>query len=380
MDNSEFRLEELLMSMFTTPAAVVVGLAQALLRPAFQNGLNKQRKRDWAGAERDYAEMLRKDPNFWPARNNLVIVMMAQRKLDDALVEANLLISEKPTYANAYVLRGDLHFALRDWEGATADYQRALALGGIKPGQAAQIYTSLANLKLVSYNYQRPTDSARTALLDQAQADMDIALLIQPTNVSILSCKAQIMKCRGDLNGALKVYEEGFGIAPYSVLLLIDRSVIYIAQENWAAALKDLNDANYLSGGNAFAYNNRGFVYAVLGELDKALADCDQAITLAPHLVNPYSSRGLTYFLMGRLDEALTDFQHSLTIEPKHDYAMAGAAITLHRLGRIDEAKAQWQALVDLDAEYRDADKLKREYHTADAFVEAARQVAALVQ
>ncbi|MEO8394158.1 MAG: tetratricopeptide repeat protein [Chloroflexota bacterium] len=380
MANSEVNLEELLMSILVAPAAAAVGITQALLRPAFQNGLKKQRKRDWAGAARDYTDMLRKDPNFWPAHYNRVMVLTEQFKFDEALVDVNLLLSRKPSYANAYVLRGNLHFALRDWKQAGVDFQRALALG-VNPPLAAFIHTRLASLKLVAYDQHKPVnDPTRATWLDQAQAEVDIAFLIQAANVIALSSKAQIMKRRGDLSGALAVYQEAFRIAPYSVMLLTDRSTIYIEQENWAAALTDLDKAIYLSGGNGVAYNNRGFVYALQNELDKALADCNQAITLTPRLVNAYISRGLTYFLMDRLDAALADFQHSLALEPMNECAMAGTAITLHRLGRIDEARAQWQALVDFDAEYRDADTLKRVYHTADAFIEEARKVAALLQ
>src|SRR5436190_23805844 len=115
MDNSEFSFEEFLMSMLMAPAAAAVGITQALLHPTFQNGLKKQRKRDWAGAERDYTETLRKDPHFWPAQHNRVIALSEQLKFDEALVDVNLLLSQKPSYANAYVLRGNLHFVLRDW-------------------------------------------------------------------------------------------------------------------------------------------------------------------------------------------------------------------------------------------------------------------------
>ena len=128
----------------------------------------------------------------------------------------------------------------------------------------------------------------------------------------------------------------------------------------------------------ALAYNNRGYICSVMGDYDQALVDCNLALQLNPSLVNGYGSRGHTYFLMGRFEEALTDFDQSANLKPSHAFAIAGQAIAHHALGHLDEAKSRWQTLLRLHHTYQNPDQLMDQYHCADAFLEAARKVAAL--
>lgn len=365
---------------FFTVFVILFIIRQRQLMP-FQNGRRKQHRGDIQGAEADYSEMLRKEPDFWKARYNRALIRFQRGEAEGAFDDVSRVVNLNPRLASAFILRADLYAARKQFDLAARDYQQVLMLP-VKPAQKAYAKTRLGTLKIAEYHQIKPSsDPARSVLLEHALADFDDALRIDPANALALDCKAQVFRLKGDLDAALALYTQAFSRSPYSPVLLTDRATVYIAQGNLDAAIADCDKAIYLSGGKiAIAYNNRGYAHALRGDLELALADCNRAIELSPRLYYAFCSRAYTYFLMGDFDAALADFQAALDIESEHNYALAGKAIVLYHLDRTDEAKTTWRALLELDSEYADPAKLKRDYSSPDSFVEDARKVAALLE
>ena len=55
------------------------------------------------------------------------------------------------------------------------------------------------------------------------------------------------------------------------------------------------------------AYNNRGVVYAALGQYQEAIQDYNQAIELDPKHLYAYNNRGVAYAALGQHQEAIRD-------------------------------------------------------------------------
>jgi tetratricopeptide (TPR) repeat protein len=184
----------------------------------------------------------------------------------------------------------------------------------------------------------------------------------------------------GDYSTAVLMYDVLLKENPGNVLARISRGIAFFALGELDKAIADYTVV--LAAPTRFApliYSIRGYAYGCKGELAKALADGNEGIRLDPKRPFNFGSRGHTYFLMGRYEEALTDFQQSAALKPDHAFALAGQAIALHALGRTDEAKALWHSLTAAQPKYNNPDAIKAEYHPAEAFVEAAHRVAALV-
>ena len=56
-------------------------------------------------------------------------------------------------------------------------------------------------------------------------------------------------------------------------------------------------------------YNNRGFAYAKLGQIQLAIEDFKETILLKPDDANGYHNRGLAYFLQGNNNLGCHDAQ-----------------------------------------------------------------------
>ena len=69
-----------------------------------------------------------------------------------------------------------------------------------------------------------------------------------------------------------------------------------------------------------------GRVYMQTGQYELAIADYDKAITLKPDNGMPYNNRGFAFLLMGNLDAAEADIADSLKLNPDNIYALNSMA------------------------------------------------------
>ncbi len=72
----------------------------------------------------------------------------------------------------------------------------------------------------------------------------------------------------------------------------------------------DSTDASY---NKVNVYNNRGLIYAALGQYQEAIHDYNQAIELNPTDMNAYYNRGLSWFKLGEYKQAI--WNHKRVIE-----------------------------------------------------------------
>ncbi len=151
----------------------------------------------------------------------------------------------------------------------------------------------------------------------------------------------------------------------------------YFQAGDISQALTNHKRAIELEPKNALLYSNRGYLYSRINEFSKALADCNKAISLNPKLVYAYGSRGHLYFLMQKYEDALADFNKAIKIKFTHKFAIVGQSLCQHAIGNINEAIKLWQSVIELDPKYINVEKLVRDYHPAQEFVEAAREIVA---
>jgi tetratricopeptide (TPR) repeat protein len=104
------------------------------------------------------------------------------------------------------------------------------------------------------------------------------------------------------LNNAIKLqpdYEE-----PYN-----NRGNVYAALGQHQRAIEDYNEAIRLKPGFAGAYYNRGNAYAALGYHQRAIEDYNEAIRLKPNNPSAYNDRGTAYLLQGKKNLGCRDAQ-----------------------------------------------------------------------
>jgi tetratricopeptide (TPR) repeat protein len=77
------------------------------------------------------------------------------------------------------------------------------------------------------------------------------------------------------------------------------------------------------------AYNNRGVIYADMGQQNLALADYNEAIRCDPKNAWAWANRGITNAVLRNRKQAIADLRQALAIDPTHQLARD----SLRRLG-----------------------------------------------
>lgn len=130
-----------------------------------------------------------------------------------------------------------------------------------------------------------------------AERYFDNAIQEAPGNVVPIHMKADFLREKGDLTGALALYEQ---------ISRIDRQY----EE---------------------AYFNAGILYLEMDSVQKAYQLFNIAVEVYPLYVKAYYFRGLTAELLGNPAQAKRDYQHALNLAPEYEAAQLG-------LQRVTEA------------------------------------------
>jgi tetratricopeptide (TPR) repeat protein len=196
-------------------------------------------------------------------------------------------IEFRPESAEDYNRRGEAKLARNDFDGALADFKKALELN---PDLAAA--------------------QANRDLAEKARHDRDHG------GAELWHKYGTIKKAEGDLDAALRGFDMAIGQNPEFAEAYNNRGSVRKARGDLAGAMADFNRAIELKPGFAAAYNNRGLEKKANSDLAGAMADYDKAIELKPSLAAAYQNRGDLKHIKGDLDGALADFSKAIELKP----------------------------------------------------------------
>lgn len=156
---------------------------------------------------------------------------------------------------------------------------------------------------------------------------------------------------RGDRQLAIEFYNRclaaGGLTADSAAFFHYARGSLFADLEAYALALPDLTEAIRLLPGNIDAYNDRGVVHHMLGDLDSAIADFDRAIQLDPNDQYAYANRGIAHREKGQLRQAIADFTRAIAL-------YSGDAHSYHNRGIAYLDRGQYElAVADFDKAIR---------------------------
>ncbi|MCX6305131.1 MAG: tetratricopeptide repeat protein [Bacteroidetes bacterium] len=161
---------------------------------------------------------------------------------ENPMVFYNHTISSNPASAMALSNRGLIRADLKDFQGAIADYDKALTL----KHDYAQVYVN-KGVSLAALN-DKPG----------AIAQYDTAISYDPVLFQAHYNKANTKTELGLFDEALKEYDISIKLFPAYVPGYAARGITYYRLQNFAAAEKDFSSAISLDDKNAPAYMNRG--------------------------------------------------------------------------------------------------------------------------
>jgi len=136
----------------------------------------------------------------------------------------------------------------------------------------------------------RAIDFALLQDFTNAESDLNQAVSTDPDNWAVWFCRAQVMARSIEIRRAEQESDREIG---------------------YQSVLRDLSRVIDLEPSFAYAYYNRGTIYAIANDIHAALVDFDKAIELDDTLAEAWYNRGLVLVLLNRMDEAFRDLSRA---------------------------------------------------------------------
>lgn len=246
------------------------------------------------------------------------------------------ILSADPDSAATLNLLAVINASLGRNEEALANYDRALLL---QPG----LLTALNNRGAVLKAMKR---------YDEALDSYDRALVLQPDYAEVISNRASVLHELTRYDEALASYDRALALRPDYAEALNNRGTVLQALRRYAEALRDYDAALSLRHDFVEAFVNRGIVHYELGHFGEALASYDRAISLRPNNADALSNRGNVLGKLQRHDDALASYNAALNLQPHHIEALCNRGTTLRRLKRPEEALASYDRALALHPDH----------------------------
>jgi len=260
-------------------------------------------------------------PEKWadvPVRAGLPAVARV-RALFDARVAA------KPDDADRLGDRAAFRKALFDWNGAEADYTKAIAIDA-------------SAARYLSRSYLRSLRADHAGALTDAKAAYDL----EEGNKDVRDQLAKQLSEAGKVDEALDLLppdpdptsDEGLQTLLYRVELLE-------TGDRHADAITLLDGLIEKRARSAELHNARCWFLALRNDsLDQALEDCNKAIELSSNPATYLDSRGMVHYRAGRYTEAAADYAAALADSPAMPSSLFMSGLVARKLGKKTEGDA----------------------------------------
>jgi tetratricopeptide (TPR) repeat protein len=148
-----------------------------------------------------------------------------------------------------------------------------------------------------------------------------------------------LYQAMGRYDQAIADYNKAIEINPRYINSYRNRGLIYRARGQYDRAIADYSKAIEIDPGFHKAYNNRGNIYTIKGEYDRAIADYTKAIEINPRFDKAYSNRGIVFTIKGEYDRAVDDYTKAVEINPNLDMAYNNRGVNYLRMSEFREAE-----------------------------------------
>lgn len=218
--------------------------------------------------------------------------------------------------ADAFFFRGNAKNHLRDYQGAIADFDKAIRLDP----DYAEAFTKRGDAKAGMGDYF------------EAIADYDEALKLRSDLVDALHGRGVALSEVGDHRAASKDFDRAIEQKPDYAEAFYNRGLAKSGMVDYVRAIADFNQAIEQKPKYAEAFYGRGLAKERLGSAVEAITDFDEAIRLKPDFVKALNMRGLVRSKQGNYEEGLVDYEEVLRLDPENTDAVRERDFNLRRI------------------------------------------------
>ncbi len=325
---------------------------------------------DNATAIRRYRELLQFDPEHSAGRYNLGLLLLDEKRWEDARAQFNWLIEREPQNAKALFNLGRADYRLKRYAEAVADYEKAIEL---QQGNYPEAYLNIGLVRTRMKDYEAAEKSYRKALSQQndyATAWYNLGLLYmrQKQNETALDAFQHAVKMRknyttawynmGVLYGrvdknreAISAYEEAIRLRPSYINAHLNLAVRLNRVGQPQKAIAEYQAALNYDPTYANAWYNMARVYIDLQQYEQANDALNKVRDLEPTNSKALQAQGEVLISLGRYTDAITLLQEAVDIEPDKTNLRLLLAKSLHASGDIQRAQKELNKGLALEPE-----------------------------
>ncbi len=279
----------------------------------------------------DFGKALEKDPKDRYSRRQRVLAYQNLGRTDEAMGEVEAMLKDNAKDQDARGLKLNILLQAGRIDQALAEADAAIA----EDGKASRPHLVKASVLEFAH---------RTA---DAQAEYDAALALNRTAQGFISRSAY--RPTQDYAAQLKDLDEALKLDPDNLNALDDRAMVEARMGQFDKALADANRLIELDPEETTWRQVRAFVYVHAGKTDLALADMEWARGRVDNTASSWNSLCFNQAMWNlSLDKALADCEKALSLSPRAAAILDSRAFVLFRLGRLDEALRDYALVLKL--------------------------------
>jgi len=159
---------------------------------------------------------------------------------------------------------------------------------------------------------------------DGAIADYTKAIESNPNDTDAIMGRGAAKRAKGDLDGAIADYSTVIESKPDNADAYVGRGDVNYSKRDWDDAIADFTKSIEIKPNNADAYTRRGAAKFGKGDWAGAMTDYNKAIALNPDNAYAYDERSYLNYTKGDFNGAMADYNKAIALNPDDDYAIKG--------------------------------------------------------
>ena len=206
---------------------------------------------DARGAERQYAELLRLHPDFYPAEAGLGYSALARKDSQAAVAHFDRALAVNPAYGPALAGKGDALLALGRTDAALAAFEAAVSTDPTLTTLRSRV--DVLKFRAVQQNIESARKAADAGKLDDARRGYLAAIAASPESAFLYRELATIEHKSGDDASALTHADQAAQLDPADTRALALVAEIHEANKDWTKAADAYTALNTVEPSDATA-------------------------------------------------------------------------------------------------------------------------------
>ena len=313
------------------------------------------------------------DPQFAKAYNNAAVCFAKMGQKDKAMDYYQKALKVEPKFVPTYNNLGVLFMEEKDFKRAQTYFDKAVKLDPKEPktyynlGVLAEMQGHFEEAVLhykealkVDPSYKEAKNNMAGALSKRSKKDKAISYykkLIKddPTNALYYNNLGVIYMKQGRLDEAIDEFAQALSKKKDYAEASYNIGTAFYKKKSLGQAMHHLQDALRADPEHFGATTNLGIVYAMQGKLKQAEQMFKRALYLNPSDIATYNNLGLVLAREGKYDEAILNYKTAVQKDPTYKESQNNMAIAYDKKGNLQAAKEHYEKAIALDPKFVNA-------------------------